>query len=105
MFGRSVLDIVIANTADEAITDKKERKKDLIRRCVSSGKNAVIVKAADIFDNYHFYVLVSDTDEIQYCATMTTLLFAEIKAQQRQEVLNEPLLQELQAMLEKYPLV
>ena len=52
-FGKEVLEIVLANTKNMDITDKDTRKEDLIKRCLWTQK-ALIVKCADIMDNYKY---------------------------------------------------
>lgn len=56
-FGKKVLDIVEANTFSKNLEDKTERYIDTFERCFKVGREAVIVKAADILDNSHYYPL------------------------------------------------
>ena len=50
-FGKKIAKLVEANSFDESIEDKTERYKENFERCRKVGKDALIVKAADIFDN------------------------------------------------------
>jgi len=51
LFGETVSTLVEANSFDETIDDKVERYKETFDRCRNAGRDALIVKAADIFDN------------------------------------------------------
>lgn len=53
MFGKEVLEIVLANTKNMNIADKDARREDLIARCIWT-QEALIVKCADIMDNYKY---------------------------------------------------
>jgi (p)ppGpp synthase/HD superfamily hydrolase len=50
-FGEYVSTIVAAKSFDETIADTVERYKETFDRCLNAGRDALIVKAADIFDN------------------------------------------------------
>jgi (p)ppGpp synthase/HD superfamily hydrolase len=58
-FGKEVAKLVEGNSFDENIEDKTERYKENFERCRKAGKDALIVKAADFFDNIDYYHLVS----------------------------------------------
>jgi|SRR3972149_5626552 len=62
-FGDKVAKLVEANSFDENIEDKTERYKENFERCHKAGKGALIVKAADFFDNVDYYGFAS-TDEL-----------------------------------------
>ncbi len=66
-FGDVVLKLVQASTKDDSIQDKEEKTKELIRRCVENGEDALIVKAADILDSFKFYTATKNEDQIEYC--------------------------------------
>lgn len=66
-FGIEVASIVIANTKNTNITEKKARNDELIKRCLESSEKASIVKAADILDNYKYYSSLNDQVGIEYC--------------------------------------
>jgi guanosine-3',5'-bis(diphosphate) 3'-pyrophosphohydrolase len=50
-FSKGIAILVEANSFDKRISDKIESYKENFKRCHKAGKNALIVKAADIFDN------------------------------------------------------
>ena len=58
-FGKKIAQLVEANSFDENIEDKTERYKENFDRCRKAGKDALIVKAADFFDNADYYHLAS----------------------------------------------
>ena len=62
-FGNKIATLVEANSFDESIQDKTERYKENFERCHKAGKDALIVKVADFFDNADYYNLAS-TDEL-----------------------------------------
>jgi len=54
-FGASVAQLVSANTFDKTIEDRIQRDMDMLERCQQAGKDALLIKAADILENsYHF---------------------------------------------------
>ncbi len=63
-YGDHVYAIVKANTKDRRIADSVERRREYIDRCVAVGKDALVVKAADTLDSYHFYTATNNPDEI-----------------------------------------
>jgi len=74
-FGPEVTRLVMANTKDEKIRDKAQKKKELIIRCISEGKKAAIVKAADILDNFYYYESIGNTKEVEgHCKKHAHLL-------------------------------
>ena len=58
-FGQKIAELVEANSVDENIEDKTERCQENFERCRKLGKDALIVKAADFFDNLDYYDLAS----------------------------------------------
>ena len=62
-FGQEVLDLVIAVSYDESISDPVEQYKDMFNRVVEYGKDAVVLKSVDIAVNSLYLYLVSDQDK------------------------------------------
>lgn len=56
-FGDKVAGLVKANSFDKNIKDKKKRYQQTLTRCLKAGKEALIIKTADILDNSHYYHL------------------------------------------------
>jgi len=67
VFGKKVSTLVTANTKNANITEKKLRNDELIKRCLAKSEKAAIVKAADILDNYMYYINLNDKNGIDYC--------------------------------------
>jgi len=61
-FGEEVAAIVEATSFDESIDDYLERHYDIYDRCFEMGRDAVVVKAADILDNSDYYGLGDSTE-------------------------------------------
>jgi (p)ppGpp synthase/HD superfamily hydrolase len=53
-FGHSVASLVEANTIDPSM-DRAERDRDTLARCRLAGHAALVVKAADILENWEFF--------------------------------------------------
>ncbi|MEA1993660.1 MAG: HD domain-containing protein [Euryarchaeota archaeon] len=83
-FGETVSNLVAANSFDEAIDDTVERYKETFDRCRSAGRDALIVKAADIFDNADY--CCADSNNAWWIEKMR--YFIEIS----QDILNDELI-------------
>lgn len=55
-FGEKIANIVLANSFDTSIENKEAQFKDTFKRCIDFGKEALLVKSADIFDNLSFFI-------------------------------------------------
>lgn len=62
-FGLEITKIVSANSFNPLIEDKTEQFNDMFKRCVVYGKEALIVKAADILDNSHYIQFVNNKED------------------------------------------
>jgi len=63
-FGAEVRRAVEATSNDESIKDKTEQYRDTFRRCMEAGKNALMVKGADLLDNtIHSYAGETDPEK------------------------------------------
>lgn len=74
-FGDYVAAIVVACTKDDSIKDQKEKIEKIINQCVVAGKDALIVKAADIVDSYQWYTKTENESELQYCSRNAEAIF------------------------------
>lgn len=54
-FGERVAELVEANSFQKGIVDETERYKKMYDQCLKSGKDALVIKAADILDNSYYY--------------------------------------------------
>jgi (p)ppGpp synthase/HD superfamily hydrolase len=59
-FGEQVTKLVKANSFNVGIKDYQERYQNVFERCRSTGKEAIIVKAADILDNAIFFLVAEE---------------------------------------------
>lgn len=75
-FGLEVAAIVQANTKNAAILEKNLQNEELLKRCLATHEKAAIVKAADILDNYKYYLRLNDQSGIEYCIK-NTLIFRQ----------------------------
>jgi len=66
-FNDKVVKLILASTQDDSITDKNKRTAELIKRCISNGQDALIVKTADIIDSFKWYASQDNKDELSYC--------------------------------------
>lgn len=64
-FGQEVLDLVIAVSYDESISDPIEQYKDMYDRVLAHGKDAVVLKCIDIAVNSLYIDLVPDPNKRQ----------------------------------------
>jgi (p)ppGpp synthase/HD superfamily hydrolase len=62
-FGTAVAKFVAANSFNTAITQRNERDMDMLKRCKEGGKWALLIKAADIFDNSTYFRLRADEEQ------------------------------------------
>lgn len=62
-FGKEVLDLVVAVSYDESISDPIEQYKDMYDRVLAYGKDAVVLKSVDIAVNSLYIDLVPDPDK------------------------------------------
>jgi len=65
-FGDKIADLVSANSFDKAIKEKKERYYESFARCLETGKDALVIKAADVLDNSYYYQLAGDKELYQW---------------------------------------
>lgn len=87
-FGNTVADIVAANTKDLSIEDKKERYHDIVKRCKHMGKEACLVKAADILSNFYYYSAIANQEEIELDTLYASIVFEHV-------TYDDPIFQEL----------
>jgi len=71
-FGAKIAKLVEVGSFDESIEDKTERYKECFERCSKVGKDALVIKAADFFDNLDYYHLASTKE-------LTNWLFEKLK--------------------------
>jgi len=72
-FWSNTLQIIIANSKTKNIS-KDIVLEDIIQKCVSYGEDALIIKMADVYDNFLFYVNENISWEIDRCKYLAELI-------------------------------
>ena len=65
-FNQHVLDIVKANSKNKDIP-QEDVLEDIVMRCAQVGDDAIIVKIADVYDNFEYYQGIDHIAEIDRC--------------------------------------
>ncbi len=97
LFGDDVLRLVEASTKDDSIKDGLEKTNELIKRCSTSGEDALIVKSADILDSFKWYSSQNNEGEIAYCVRNANAIF-----EYKPEHFKDKIFDELKMWREKY---
>lgn len=79
-FGEEVLDLVIAVSYDESISDPIEQYKDMYDRVLAYEKDAVVLKSVDIAVNSLYINLVPDPDKRRQLVEKGTYFLDLMKA-------------------------
>ncbi len=87
-FWEEILLIVKANSKNENIP-KNERLKDIIKRCNKFWEKAMIVKMADIYDNFLFYTRENNISEIERCKRLTKLVQKYKKSEWKDKIFEK----------------
>jgi len=95
-FGSKISDCVASLTYNETITDPVARYRDLFTRTVNYGKDACLVKAADLFDNMRYFGLVENREKVAELVGKVKYFIDYAKVIQ-----EEPILRMLREHLEK----
>jgi len=74
-FGKNVVDLIRACTKKKSMEDDNERIDELILRCSREGKDALIVKTADILDSFKYYTKENNLAELEYCRKNAEAIF------------------------------
>jgi (p)ppGpp synthase/HD superfamily hydrolase len=93
-FGKRVLEIVKANSKDPSIKDSHEKRKDMVVRCAATGSDALIVKIADVVDNFKYFTALNDPAGLDYGHDIGNLIFENLP-----NAFSDPLLDELKTFL------
>lgn len=72
-FWQNVLVIVKSNSKNINL-EKSEILEDIVKRCSIVWENAMIIKVADIYDNFLFYKKINNLSEIERCKKIAELL-------------------------------
>ena len=74
-FGKNVVNVIKACTKNKTIEDDDERIDELALRCSREGKDALIVRAADILDSFKYYTKGNNPAELGYCRKNAEAIF------------------------------
>jgi (p)ppGpp synthase/HD superfamily hydrolase len=96
-FGENVLKLVLANTKDDTIEDKLEKTAELIQRCVKNGRDALIIKTADILDSFKWYASQDSIEQLKYCMRNANAIF-----KYKESDFVDPIFDELKTWKEKF---
>ena len=73
LFWKKVLQIVKVNSKNLSLV-KEEILEDIVKRCSDYGIDAMIVKIADVYDNFLFYKKINNIPEIERCKKLANLI-------------------------------
>lgn len=73
LFWKKVLQIVKVNSKNHSLP-KEEILENIVKRCSDYGIDAMIVKIADIYDNFLFYKKEKIFSEIERCKKLSNLI-------------------------------
>lgn len=86
-FGPEVHRLVMANSHDRSIEDQEDWYVDVFDRCFEEGREALTIKAADLYDNLDYYGVVEDREltlhllkKARYFIELSAKLIAEKQA-------------------------
>lgn len=63
-YGQEVAEIVKANTVDQSISDKSQRKSEVVDRCLAHSKQSAIVMWTEILDGLQYYIRESNAEQL-----------------------------------------
>lgn len=86
-FWNNVLEIVKANSKNMNL-EKSEILEDIVKRCSVVWEDAMIVKMADVYDNFLFYVKMDNIPEIERCKTLAELVKKYRKEEWNDKIFN-----------------
>lgn len=72
-FWKKILEIVKANSKNTNL-EKSKILEDIVKRCSIVWQDAMIVKIADVYDNFLFYIKNNNLPEIERCKTLAELI-------------------------------
>ena len=94
-FGEEIARLVQAGSFDSAIEDKMKQYKEMFKRTRKAGKDAMIVKAADVLENSYHWGKASDEEQVKWL-----LAKAQYFLETASELKGESVYDELQTRVE-----
>jgi len=73
-FGADVAVLVSAVTKDPKIKSKSQQREELVRRSCEVGRDAIIIKLADVNDNYAYYKKIDNQKGLDYSLELKSYL-------------------------------
>lgn len=98
-FGDNVARLVQAGSFDASIKDKKEQYTELFARCLKEGKEAILVKTADLIDNLPYMLNPEYAKGLHDTMHEKIGYFIELA---RPTAGDEIIFQELESLFKKY---
>jgi len=86
-FWKYILEIVKANSKNNNL-EKSEILEDIVKRCSIIWENAMIVKIADVYDNFLFYIKEYNIPEIERCKILANLIKKYKKKEWNDNIFN-----------------
>jgi hypothetical protein len=83
------LDLVKSCTKESSIEDANERIDEHILRCTQNGKDALIIKAAEVLDGFQYYTKENNKAELEYCQKNATAIFKYMPGGVEDKVFDE----------------
>lgn len=93
LFWSDVLEIVQANSENPDL-EVDFQKEDIVKRCAVVWENALIVKMADVYDNFKFYVKQNNISELERCKK-----FAQYVQKYKKDEWNDPIFDKIPEIL------
>lgn len=91
LFSEKSATIVSNNTKDPKISDKNKRREELIQRCCQSDYESVVVKLADINDNFTYYKAMNNIELMDYCRELKSYVLDYLPNDLRTEYVDNQL--------------
>lgn len=77
-FGTEVAALVSAVTKDPTIKNKSQQREELVRRSCEMGHDAIVIKLADVNDNYTYYKKIDNQKGLEYGLELKSYLLKYI---------------------------
>lgn len=86
-YGDTITELILANTKDMSLP-KEERDVELFARCAKTGIGAMLIKAADIIDNWTYFSQVDQPDKQARITHLATLFATYLDPTQHHPVFD-----------------
>jgi len=86
-FWQTVLMLILSNSKNLDLS-KEERDQDLYNRCLKHWKDAMIIKAADIFDNYKYFSGTNDLEKFERSKKLLNMFLSVLPSDYNDPIFN-----------------